>query len=67
MYTFVFEQEEKTAETVENLIDSLIEMEDMGSMSDEDVDECIYYLQKISEISGLNIDFNELNDKHQRI
>ena len=67
MYTFVSEQEEKTAETVENLIDSLIEMEDMGSMSDEDVDECIYYLQKITEISGLNIDFNELNDKHQRI
>ena len=66
MYTFVSETTEQTTEKVQTLIESLLELENMGEISDEDVDECIYYLQKVTEITGLDIDFNNLNDEYSR-
>lgn len=66
MYTFVSETTEQTTEKVQTLIESLLELENMGEISDEDVDECIYYLQKVTEITGLEIDFNNLNDEYNR-
>lgn len=67
MYTFVSETTEQTTEKVQTLIESLLELENMGEISDEDVDECIYYLQKLSEIVGATVDFDSLNDEHQRL
>lgn len=66
MYTFVSEATEQTTEKVQTLIESLLELETMGEISDEDVDECIYYLQKVTEITGLEVDFNNLNDEYSR-
>lgn len=66
MYTFVSETTEQTTEKVQTLIESLLELENMGEISDEDADECIYYLQKVTEITGLEIDFNNLNDEYNR-
>ena len=66
MYTFLSEATEQTTEKVQTLIESLLELETMGEISDEDVDECIYYLQKVTEITGLEVDFNNLNDEYSR-
>lgn len=60
MYTFVSEYEDQAIEGVETLIKSVIRMENTGSLSDEDTDECLYYLQKITEITGVEVDFYSL-------
>ena len=66
MYTFLSEATEQTTEKVQTLLESLLQLENTGEISDEDVDECIYYLQKITEITGVEIDFNNLNDEYSR-
>jgi hypothetical protein len=35
-------------------------MEECGELTDEDVDECVYYLQKVTDIAGIEVDYNEL-------
>lgn len=59
MYSFVSEEQENTALSLENLISSIIELENTGSISDEDTDECLHYLQRIVDITGASIDFDE--------
>ena len=50
----------QTSQTVEELIKSLLDMEECGELTDEDVDECVYYLQKVTDIAGIEVDYNEL-------
>jgi hypothetical protein len=57
-YTFVPEYTEEAVTSVNDLVKSLLDMEDSGSITVEDTDECIYYLRKISEITGLEVDFD---------
>jgi hypothetical protein len=57
-YTFVPEYTEEAVTSVSDLVKSLLDMEDSGSITVEDTDECIYYLRKISEITGLEVDFD---------
>jgi len=59
MEAYISEEQEKTTESIENLISSIVELEDTGSISDEDTDECLHYLQRIVEITGASIDFDE--------
>jgi hypothetical protein len=58
LYTFIPEYSEEAVMSVNELVKSLLDMEDSGSISVEDTDECIYYLRKISEITGLEVDFD---------
>ena len=64
MYDFSDECSDSAVVSVTDLVESLIDMENNGDITDEDVDECIYYLQKIAEISGLEVDFNIFNDEY---
>lgn len=50
----------QTSQTIEELIKSLLDMEECGELTDEDVDECVYYLQKVTDIAGIEVDYNEL-------
>ena len=50
----------QTSQTIEELIKSLLDMEECGDLTDEDVDECVYYLQKVKDIAGIEVDYNEL-------
>ena len=50
----------ETSQTIEQLIKSLLDMEECGDLTDEDVDECVYYLQKVTDIAGIEVDYNEL-------
>ena len=50
----------QTSQTIEELIKSLLDMEECGDLTDEDVDECVYYLQKVTDIAGIEVDYNEL-------
>jgi hypothetical protein len=59
MYNFVTEEQQYTTETLESLIDSIIELENVGNLNDEEADECIYYLQKIADITGASINFDD--------
>ena len=59
MYNFVTEEQQNTAENLESLIDSIIELENIGNLNDEEVDECIYYLQKIADLTGTSINFDD--------
>lgn len=58
VYTFIPEYTEEAVSNVSDLVRSLLDMEDSGSITVEDTDECIYYLRKISEITGLEVDFD---------
>lgn len=58
VYTFIPEYTEEAVGNVSDLVRSLLDMEDSGSITVEDTDECIYYLRKISEITGLEVDFD---------
>ena len=49
----------QTSQTIEELIKSLLDMEECGDLTDEDVDECVYYLQKVTDIAGIEVDYNE--------
>jgi len=55
---------EVAVDSVSELVKTLLDMEDRGDITDDDVDECVYYLQKISEITGLEVDFNIFNDEY---
>ena len=61
MHTFVDSiMSRQTSQTIEELIKSLLDMEECGDLTDEDVDECVYYLQKVTDIAGIEVDYNEL-------
>jgi len=64
-YTFVPEHTEEAVISVSDLVKSLLDMEDSGSITVEDTDECIYYLRKISEITGLEVDFDIFLDDEE--
>lgn len=64
-YTFVPEYTEEAVTNVSDLVKSLLDMEDSGSITVEDTDECIYYLRKISEITGLSVDFDIFLDNEE--
>jgi hypothetical protein len=64
-YTFVPESTEEAVTSVSDLVKSLLDMEDSGSITVEDTDECIYYLRKISEITGLEVDFDIFLDDEE--
>jgi hypothetical protein len=64
-YTFVPEYTEEAVTSVNDLVKSLLDMEDSGSITVEDTDECIYYLRKISEITGLEVDFDIFIDDEE--
>lgn len=64
-YTFVPEYTEEAIISVSDLVKSLLDMEDSGSITVEDTDECIYYLRKISEITGLEVDFDIFLDDEE--
>ena len=64
-YTFVPEHTEEAVTSVSDLVKSLLDMEDSGSITVEDTDECIYYLRKISEITGLEVDFDIFLDDEE--
>ena len=64
-YTFVPEYTEEAVTSVSDLVKSLLDMEDSGSITVEDTDECIYYLRKISEITGLEVDFDIFLDDEE--
>lgn len=66
-YTFDSEYTEEAVFNVSELVKSLLDMEDSGSITIEDTDECIYYLRKISEITGLPVDFNIFLDDEQEV
>ena len=55
----------ETSQTVEELIKSLLNMEECGDLTDEDVDECVYYLQKIADIAGLEVNYDDLMNDHE--
>ena len=52
----------QTSQTIEELVKSLIDMEECGEINNEDVDECVYYLQKVADIAGIEVDYDELMD-----
>lgn len=64
MYNFSTEASEQTTEKVTDLVESLVDMEISGDLTDEDLEQCIYYLQKISQITGAEVDFDTLNDEY---
>lgn len=64
LYDFSEDCSTDAAGCVTDLVENLIELENKGSLTDEDVDECIYYLQKIAEIGGFEVDFNIFNDEY---
>ena len=64
-YTFVPQHTEEAVSNVSELVKSLLDMEDCGSITVEDTDECIYYLRKISEITGLEVDFDIFLDDEE--
>lgn len=66
MQNFTSEANEQATEKVTNLIESLMDLENCGEITDEDVEECIYYLQKISQITGAEVDFDTLNDEYDK-
>jgi hypothetical protein len=66
LYKFIEAEEEKTTQTVEELAESLLEMENCGAITDRDVEECMYYLQKISDITGIEVDFDDWNEEYRR-
>ena len=66
MDNFTTEANEQTTEKVADLVESLMDMEICGEITDEDVEECIYYLQKISQITGAEVDFDTLNDEYDK-
>jgi hypothetical protein len=63
-YFFSDKLSEVAVDSVSELVKTLLDMEDRGDITDDDVDECVYYLQKISEITGLEVDFNIFNDEY---
>lgn len=63
MYSFVSENEEKTIETLEGLVNSILEMEQLGDITNDDLDECLYYLRKVSEITGVDIKYDDYLDE----
>lgn len=64
MYNFTSQQNEQATENIENLIDAILDMENLGDLSDEETDECMMYLKKICHITGASVDFDELNDDY---
>lgn len=64
LYDFSDECSNNAAGCVTDLVENLIGLENTGHLTDEDVDECIYYLQKIAEIGGFEVDFNLFNDEY---
>jgi len=64
-YFFSDKLSEVAVDSVSELVKTLLDMEDTGSITVEDTDECIYYLRKISEITGLQVDFNIFLDDEE--
>lgn len=62
--TFFNECDLDTVERVGDLVKSILCLENTGSITDDDANECFYYLRKISEITGVSVDFNEFNDQY---
>ena len=56
---FIDAQEEETAESITNLVENLLGMEEMGNLTDEETDICLEYLQKIVKITGTTVDFDQ--------
>lgn len=66
LYGFSEDCSTDAAGCVADLVENLIELENNGSLTENDVDECIYYLQKIAEIGGFEVDFNVFNDEYTK-
>ena len=62
MYRFQDPVVEEATENVSELVKAILDLEDAGDITDDDVNECIYYLRKISAITGLEVDFDIFND-----
>lgn len=58
LYNFQDPIVEEATVNVTELVKSILDLEDAGDINEDDTDECIYYLRKISAITGLEIDFD---------
>lgn len=64
MYSFTSQQNEQATEKIGNLIDAILDMENIGDLSDQETDECMILLRKICHITGAEVDFDDLNDEY---
>jgi hypothetical protein len=55
---------EQAITNVENLIENLTILEATGWLGNEDMDEVAYYLTRIINLVGLEIDIDRINDQH---
>ena len=55
---------EQAISNVESLIENLTVLEVTGWLGNEDMDEVAYYLTRIINIVGLEIDIYRINDEH---
>jgi hypothetical protein len=55
---------EQAISNVESLIENLTVLEVTGWLGNEDMDEVAYYLTRIINIVGLEIDIDRINDEH---
>lgn len=62
MLDFMSEAEENVTVTLQTLLKSIVEMETSGDLSVEDTDECIALIKRVSEISRLDLELDDLND-----
>lgn len=58
-------------ETVENaevlaeqLLDSILVLENQNVIGEQETDECIYHLNKLAALLGLNVDLDTFNDEY---
>lgn len=51
-------------ENTTDLFDNILILEDKKLLDSESVDECIYHLNKLATILGLNIDLDKYNDDY---
>ncbi len=46
------------------LLEDICLLEDNGVLDEQDVKECVYYMKKIAEVAGFQIDLDDLNDEN---
>jgi regulator of sigma D len=58
----------ETQQAIDNLnelVKSLLDLEDVGYLTATDTDECIEYLRKITEITGVDMNFDIFLDDEE--
>lgn len=55
---------EKAESSIEQLIENLNTLENAGWLSDQDMNELAFYLRRVIDIVGMQIDIDQYNDQY---